>query len=222
MWFFQETKRAQLTEDSRIIINIWLPKVQGKSTSAKHFLKSYLKESTRDDDRIGHVSVETPNIYVSWWPNPSDEQQVNIFNVVNSQNSTYAQDCENEGGDPNLRICLYSLDIAEVEDCFRHVETSGYGYVLAGDKAVTRYFNTQKGQSCAGLAYEILMIGGLKKLINFYRDLEIQWLFVDPYNLSNLLKHAKEAECKLYPETQGFVLIDAEYSSEQVGKCVIL
>jgi hypothetical protein len=211
--YFWKKETPQLTPASRVIINIWLPKINGRGSTTTEFIKALQNNQTDPcTSRIGHVSLETPNKYASWWPDPRNDEQVGVFNVVGAQNSDYATDCSSEGGQPDLRICLYSLKIGDIEDCFANIENDpSYGYVLAGDKIVTRLFNNEKGQSCCGLAYEILAAGGLLKLGSIHMDLKSKWVIVTPANFAELVKNSKQKEWGIYPETQSFSQIPNEY-----------
>lgn len=219
---------SKLEQKNKITINIWLPRVNDETVSAESFLKKYSmgKTNAQKGDRIGHVSIKTPNQYVSWWPNPKKGEQVGIFNRVTSANSTFETDCKSEGGAPDLIISLYSLNIKEINDCFEHIEkTEKYGYVLAGDKATTRLVNSEKGQSCSGLAYEILVAGGLNNLISSHQHVKAQWVVVTPDNLGELLKEAKKYELSAHPESQSFPKAQAEYSPPSLNDssiCLLL
>lgn len=225
MAFWKSQSSAPLTEISRVIVNIWLPRVNDEIATSLHFIKS-LEAKKLDPtklNRIGHVSIETPNQYASWWPAP-DANRVKIFNVVKAANSTYADDCSpgGEGTVPDLRICLYSLDVQAIEDCFEHVENSDYGYVLAGDKKTVRLFNTEKGQSCCGLAYELLAAGGILDLSQIHQDLKLKYIVVTPENFSEFMQNTKQAESKKFPETDGFSKIEYEYRSVSSSACVLV
>lgn len=230
---FWRRENPPLTAATRVVINIWLPRINGNEGTANLFIKAHMNNETNPNtSRIGHVSLETTNKYASWWPNPKNGEQVGIFNVVGAQNSNYEQDCRSENlndgknGQPDLKVCLYSLDVGKIEECFNNIENDPqYGYVLAGDKKATRILNDDKGQSCAGLAYELLTVGGILKLSNIHADLKAKWIVVTPDNLAELIKNAKQKELVLYPETQGFPLIPNGYMPAPVPSsnlCVLI
>lgn len=206
--FFKET-REQLTSDNRVTINIWKPRLNGEYVSAQEAVAAFVgkKFDPSTGDRVGHVSVETDNFYASWWPKPQsneDAERIGVFNCVAAVNSTYKADCISENSDPETKVCLYSLDAEKIEACFKNVEEADYGYVLAGDKTTTRWLNNEKGQSCSGLAYEILLAGGLSKLMSSGRDFKARFLVSTPDNLATLLEGAKVKELSDYPETGQF------------------
>ena len=112
----------ELKETSRIEINIWLPKLKGQTVSAECFVAAHaLKKTDETTDRIGHVSVKTPQYYASWWPNYTNADQVGAFSRIAAQNSTYEADRSAEGNrDPDIKTCLYSLDIEAVDNHLQH------------------------------------------------------------------------------------------------------
>lgn len=209
--FFGKSNRADLTEDNKIIINVWLPRVNGQIVSAENFIKSHMKGRLDGNQRnaVGHVSMQTSNHYVSWWPGDSI---VGAFHIVPASNSNFATDCEQEKGKPDCTIVLYSLNSAEVESAFSDVKnTKKLGYVLAGEKAATRLANLgseAKGQSCCGLAYDLLMAGGLSELTSWFKDWNAKYGWVTPDNFCDLVKRAKDNELYRYPETARFSLHD--------------
>jgi len=75
---------------------------------------------------------------------------------------------------------------------------------LTGDKAITRLFNNQRGQSCCGLAYELLVAGGILSLTKMYQDLMLKWVVVTVDNFKQFILNAKQQELEKFPETQKF------------------
>ncbi len=194
-----------MQERSRVIINVWLPRLNGHTTTSMTFLSSHYAGNTGANDRIGHVSIQTPNKYASWWPNPKNGEQVGVFNVVGAQNSSFEMDVNSESGQlPDLKVCLYSLDHQAIEEHFNSVEESECGWVLAGDKKITRLVNNEKGQSCCGLAYELLGAGGILSLSSIFKDLKAKWVVVTPENFAEFIKNAKAKELNDYPATKDF------------------
>lgn len=227
MRFWQAEPQAVLTADTKVIVNVWLPKLNGQVCTAQEFIIAHSAgKVNQSNSRIGHVSMETRSMYASWWPNPQDDEQVEKFNVVHAQNSTYAEDVYNEGSAPDLRVCFYSLNVVEIEDCFNKIESNpDFGYVLSGDKKVARLLNDERGQSCCGLAYELLMAGGISAHNSIHKDLKLKWVIVTPDNFANFIKNAKQSEWDTYLETQAFPVIDSEYVPEPIVRsnlCPIL
>ena len=216
MRFWQAEPQAALTADTKVLVNVWLPKLNGEVCTAQEFIIAHSAgKVNQSTSRVGHVSMETHSLYASWWPNPQDGEQVEKFNVVHAQNSTYAEDVYNEGSEPDLRICFYSLNVAEIEDCFNNIENNpNIGYVLSGDKKVARLLNDERGQSCCGLAYELLMAGGISVHSSIHKDLKLKWVIVTPDNFANFVKNAKESEWEKHPETREFPMLDGEYMPE--------
>lgn len=220
MKFWNTDNNIEPQEKNKIIINIWFPKLNGETTAAINFIKAVKLQSNKPSlpiidnkqvNRVGHVSIQTTERYASWWPDPDNTEQVRLFNVVDAINKSFEEDCLSEGGEPDLIISFYSLDINKIERCYQEIEESDYGYVLAGDKKIVRSVNTPKGQSCCGLVYELLVAGGILKLSRLYMDLTAKWLVITPDNFANMIKNAKENECSKYPETMNYPTVENEY-----------
>lgn len=229
---FWKSKSSELTEDSRIIVNVWLPRLNGEITTSACYIAASLEEDTikktKIDEKklnsIGHVSLEMPKAYASWWPDNACTDQVRLFNVLKADpNKSYIEDYESEAKrHADLRICLYGLDVQAIEDCFEYVKKSDYGYVLAGDKITVRFLNKEKGQSCCGLAYELLSAGGALELSAIYKDLKMKYIVVTPDNFCEFLKNAKQVEMSRYPETSSFHQIENEYTPPPRSTCVLV
>lgn len=231
MYFLNNAPAEQpINQDNAVTINIWLPVTNGaQGTAISHIARH--STGTLDPNllqRVGHVSLHTPNHYVSWWPNPANNEQIGIYNVISAQNNTYENDKFSEGTpenprEPDYRVTLYSLDVAEMENAFQEIEQSDFGYVLAGDKKATRIFNSRRGQSCSGLAYELLEIGGIFNLVKIHQNLKAKWIVVPPEDLASLVKNAKYNELTQHPETEPWATFPDEYIPEPaMSRCNIL
>lgn len=214
--FWRRAAPLPLTEATKVTVNVWLPRLNGVVCTAQAFIAAHSEAAAQGQaviGGIGHASLATPTRYASWWPNPENEEQVRLFNVVPAQNSTYEQDIISEGGlVPDLQVSFYSLDVQAIEACFQDIQDTAVGYVLTGDKATTRLLNEQRGQSCCGLAYELLMAGGISRHASITQDLKARWVVVTPDNFADFIRHAKASEWAAHPETQAFLVAEGEYT----------
>lgn len=190
MFWSKQNSAQAVSVNNRATMRVWFPK--GKN--------------------VGHVSLETSTHYVSWWP----KNELGYINVVHSENRTLVDDIKDEGGQPDLVVTLYSLDVAKIDLAFADIQKTDCGYVLMGDKPTVRLKNTREGDNCCGMVYKLLRRGGIDKLTGYFEDLEVQYLMVRPMPFATFIKHAKERECALYPVTRQFKLLgQAEYIPDQ-------
>ncbi len=202
--FFKQPRT--LTANNEITVNIWEPRIDDEVVTTSEFLQRSRKNTLGNDYFIGHVSLATGNDYMSWWPAPGVEE--NPFLVIRAVENTYEGDVQAEGIDPHHVVKLYSLDVAKLLKAIDDIRIQEVGYVLAGDKTLTRginnWFSRGKGHNCSGLIYDLLIKAGLWDLMSYTQDLTAQYLISTPENLKNLLQGAKERELKRYPETKAF------------------
>lgn len=213
--FWQQAVPLPLTEATKVTVNVWLPRLNGEVCTAQAFIAAHSEAATQGlpvTGRIGHASLATSTRYASWWPNPEIDEQIRGFNVVGAQNSTYEDDILSEGSAPDLQVSFYSLDVPAIEACFQDIQDTAVGYVLTGDKVTTRLLNEQRGQSCCGLAYELLIAGGISKHASITQDLKARWIVVTPDNFADFIRHAKASEWAAHPETQAFLVAEGEYT----------
>jgi len=97
---------------------------------------------------VGHVSVETPERYMSLWPVPFTQQQINEYRALGSLEQKYKKyfmernpdfkqfyqaDYSAEGDQPpQVVICLYSLDIYAIQNEFDRLKNNTLGWRLIG------------------------------------------------------------------------------------------
>jgi len=150
--FGHESKEE--TMKNRVIVRIWTslgnPKYPGKN--------------------VGHVSVQTPNIYVSLWPMQATEDGFPSAKTVEGWGVTapissefvvdYEKDKTYEGRPPEVIYCFYTLDTAAIEYEFADLKERLKGWALFG------HLVSKNAQSCASLAYQVLLAGGIKRLLS--------------------------------------------------------
>ncbi len=99
-------------------------------------------------NNVGHVSIETPDIYMSLWPVPFTQQQKDEYNRSGilkqkylkyfmersaSFLQSYQDDYKAEGNiAPQVTISLYSLDYHMIENEFHNLKANTEGWRLIG------------------------------------------------------------------------------------------
>lgn len=154
-------------------------------------VKAFLAPFTKGvQSNIGHVSIETREIYASLWP-----EGITIFNKYKPQqgfanNSNPDIDEQQEARPPDYVVDLYTLDVENIKESLDEYIKSGAKYHLIGSNRFIKYL---EANSCSGLAYDLLVSGGIKKLVptpNLVRD----YIITTPNNLAQfvLQAHANE------------------------------
>ena len=141
---------------------------------------------------IGHVSIETRDLYASLWP-----EGINLFNklkpqIGDAQTSSPSHDEKAEGRPPDVLVDLHTLNVPQIQQALVQCVDSGSTYHLIGSN---RFFKSLSANSCSGLAFDLLHKGGIQKLVtksHFLRD----YIITTPNNLVTLVleAHAKEKE----------------------------
>ncbi len=198
-----------LTEDKRVIVRIWTSGFNLK----------------RRGESVGHVSIETPNHYMSLWPSrEGKEKGFGLFQPIPHEfNNSYQADLKDEDNrPPEVTICLYSLNINRIEEKFNefagteNIQGTLQGWTLIGGN---RLINENSGQSCSSLAYELLKAGGIYAMISSTYSAHYASI-VSPDSLIKALQAAKCYELKYYSETQAFIYKEGEQIANNA--CTIL
>lgn len=222
--------QVRASEDQRVIIRIWMPKVDGDEVKAKKAIKKTVKDEKKGvEDRkinVGHVSIETPTQYISLWPsaqhelhdsNKAEETSVlfRLQAICKPDFHSYAEDVAAEGCDNDLTVCLYSLTASAIDAEFKRHQDSDIGWTLV----VSSSQKQAVGQSCASCAYQLLKTGGIAVLTSTNPGR----FAITPDSLAELAQEAKRAELKRYPETRAFVLAnEGQYLPEEGAGCQIM
>lgn len=144
-----ESLQKERYERQRVVVNIW--------TSAGN--------PNHRGHNVGHVSIQTPNQYMSLWPRQArgDEpaakgnEGLGFFKGISHELlPDYKKDEEYEGRPPEVRLCFYSLNTTDMEREFDRVKDTLKGWSLLGLE--------KKSESCASLAWHLLQAGGIGKL----------------------------------------------------------
>lgn len=198
-------------ENNRVIVRIW--------TSA------YNKEFPGQN--VGHVSIETtqPRGYMSLWPQEGPKEQKKdhgFFTTVAHEFKRGAQDDYTAEARPaEITVCLYSLNSELLFEKWETEKASLKGWTLIGRNWL---INQDSGDSCSGLAYQLLKQGGVYQLISRARFSSNFSSVVTPDDLGRAVCVAKQQELALHPQTAGFHYVGETpiISPSESSTCLIL
>ena len=231
-------------ESSRVIVRVW--------TSREN--KSF------PGDNVGHVSIETPTSYMSLWPVPFTHEQIAGYRAAKSLDQQYSkyymernpdwkanyqEDYQSEGNqEPQVVICLYSLNIDDIESAFGRLQNDTKAWRLVGSNMLLQQLETlsvkvaqsakwpppaETVENCASLALKLLKAGGMNNLVSFAKEASFcsaTSSAVSPDRMLEILIPAKLKEIERHTETQGYQLkvetsIDTLKGPQQ-ERCLIL
>ncbi|MFN7097045.1 MAG: hypothetical protein ACK4PR_05765 [Gammaproteobacteria bacterium] len=191
---FISAKDSILSRDSKITrVRIWRSGYFDSNNNFVHtnvvtsFLSSF---KLGRQSNIGHVSIETKDLYASLWP-----EGIDIFNKLkpqdsNSESSSPTKDEGAEGRPADHLVDFETLDVDAIKQALDNYIKLGPKYHLIGRN---RFFKELNANSCSGLGYDLLKQGGIDKLImnrHFLRD----FIVTTPHNLADLVIAAKIKE----------------------------
>lgn len=169
-------------------------------------------------ENVGHISIETPNCYMSLWPDderknpelPKGQKNFGVISAINKQFMFNANEdiAAERGRPPEKLLCFYSLNIEAIEARFKGITTDPEfrGWTLIGNNLL---LNKGNAHSCASLAYTLLKAGGIYELISclnsWYSGLSSS---ATPDALAGISIKAKQAELTKYPDTKKFGLFE--------------
>jgi hypothetical protein len=215
----------KLDSSSYVVVRVWT------SEDNKHF----------PGESVGHVSIETSNgMYASLWPVEFTEEQKNehkgyrklhqlyrkyFMERSSEYQHSYNDDYQLEGDkEPQVTVCLYSLDVKSVEKAFNALKDDITGWRLVGsnvfmqttEKVVEKKMSifienmnveTKVGKrdvdSCSSLAYKLLKAGGIYELISGNYSSTFSSV-VTPDDLLTAVIDAKLSEIKSHSETANY------------------
>lgn len=207
-----------MNENDRIIVRIWLPRVDKQKSSALDVVKARCVDSEREVS-IGHSSLEIVRTekYISLWPNTSSSNTGSLAGICTPINPSYhtalTEDIEAENREPDVIVCLYSLKIGNITSIFDEIHKSSSGYKLIGDSSI----GSGEGHSCCSLVYSLLQFGGIEEL-SASEGSTLHSVVVTPANFAEFIKDAKRKELEKYPETREYPRIGNEYLPEPIAK----
>ena len=123
---------------------------------------------------VGHVSLKTPNHYISLWPKEakatSRKMKYGILPtsmVLGDLKGCVEQDELAEGRVADVRINLYGLDITKIEKTYLEFKRNGLKWsLLADSEFLSWYFRYNNCYNCSGLVFALLEKGGISQLVN--------------------------------------------------------
>lgn len=220
-----------MKEDRRTIFRFWLDK---------------------EDSSLSRISVQTPDFYMSFCTMPSltKKERFLLLGKMSSNKTDYQFDYK-EAGDraPDVTICLYSLDVDDMENCYgrsyynqknrvgnwRHV---GINLVVgikpeAANYSLKLFDDPQKRPvaPCIALALTLLRAGGAEKLVSSLEKPDTKYVLPLPCadELLRMFLQVKLAELKKFEDTKDYhfseetslELLQEAYSPKAV-KCTIM
>jgi hypothetical protein len=187
-------------EKNRVIVRIW--------------------PSSEDD--VGHCSLELEKekVYISLFPAPFTEEQIQSYHKANfiekkiksifdERETNFIASLENDialecNVQPSIIVCLYSLNIEEMYSKFEELSEKTRSWRLLG-KSTILYYLAEKNlknlkdeeiHNCASIVYEILMAGGLKKLVSSSKESSRHSCYLTPDTIIPTVIEAKKYELK--------------------------
>ncbi|EFA77890.1 hypothetical protein PPL_09390 [Heterostelium album PN500] len=198
------------------------------------FVRIYVwNSSLNGGDGVGHVALETNNIYASLWPGdavPETKREqllkVRAPHLMRDYNDDRLAEATSDGSPRNAEVVvtLYSLDASKLEHRFEHYKKTLKGWTLA---AGTFFRNDEKAESCASLAFRLLESAGLRDLVNEVHHSSITASSaVTPDLIARLVVLAKKAELSKFPETRDFKHINDTFINQSTANvksnCIII
>ena len=147
---------------------------------------------SRSEGCVGHVSLEIQGQYISLWPAISN-QEVRMQRPALTRAgfiATLEQDIRSEGRYPDVEIDLHTLDVDTIRQSFHAFDAGDKRYVIVGRDRIAGCWTAN---SCSGLVYDLLVAGGIKRLVpgkSIFRD----HILTTPLNILELVRMAQEKE----------------------------
>lgn len=116
---------------------------------------------------VGHVSIETPNRYISLWPKHNSRKGNKLKQTFEERDSHFrngydSDKNEEDGRVPEFVVCLYGLNIVAMEAKFDLLRQETESWTLLGRN---RLINRKNSNSCSGLAHDLLIAGGIAEFM---------------------------------------------------------
>lgn len=187
-------------KDNWTIVRIWLPRRINGEFCVAH-----------SAENVGHTSLETKEIYASFWPDwEAETMKKNTGNgYINALlgtakgacNGSLDRDIKGEAMEnlnekerqPDVVVILYSLNVEKINKSFMNFQESKVSdrWSLGGRNMFNK-FNNDAGQSCSGLVYDLLEAGGIFKL-DYPFDITRKFV-IAPDGIAKIVVRASEYE----------------------------
>jgi len=198
--FYRYQDNSNPKPDNWVNIHVWQSTtVKGSHKGAIKIIKEPIKG--KDIGNVGHVSIETANIYASLWPAEPKELKEPVMGT-NSPSLKTDMNKDHENKKPDISLTLYSLNKPMLEK--KHKERINHmDWKITGDTGRSG----QNVHSCASYAYSLLKAGGINELS--YKCANLNQFFkspmpIEPNDIAECIKAAKKNELKRYPQTSEF------------------
>ena len=115
----------------------------------------------------GHVSLQTPKYYISYWPDSPIESKSEATKSHKGILRTHQEDIVLEKREADLELCLYTLNTTAIDEFFEKIIIpSNKHWTLTGDtfKFITASYG-KFTHSCSSLIYHALKIGDIESII---------------------------------------------------------
>lgn len=182
--------KRELSEEKWVIIRVWRAQDDDGFARTSSAIKA-------EKGKVGHVSIQTSNIYASFWPAKAVDKSSSLSAKGYLMPAPEA-DIAAEQADPDQVIILYSLNIESLEQQFEAFKKSisSSRWTLLGDGFL------RTGQSCSGLTYDLLVAGGIKDICESYFIAD--HVVSTPNLILKMVLSAKKQEESLFEITKSF------------------
>lgn len=145
-----EIKQITIDDSNRVTIRIW-------------YRSKLTINSTK---RVGHVSLQTygeNGIYASLWPAiPSSLFSRQGVAPLPLDKMSYEKDKALEGGEPDIIVDLYTLDVNKINYVYNKIKNSGVRWATSASSPIAH----PQALNCASLIRLLLIAGGIKELVS--------------------------------------------------------
>lgn len=109
----------------------------------------------KNGSEVGHVSLETPQYYVSHW------------NKIELGDRTLLDDIIAYQRLPDTRVSLYTLDVDKIHVTYNNFRRSNCQWDLLASSVLSS-MSQKNSQNCSGLTAVLLKVGGVENLASLY------------------------------------------------------
>lgn len=143
-------------EASWVTVRVWLPRDgAGNIVTARKAIS---------DGNVGHASLQTAEIYASWWPTEPIVSAKRVLDKVKGcLVPSLDNDKEYEGRDSDVEITFRSLDTVAINTAFHEFKTKDRDWGLLGSFFTSDYSDKLDYTNCSGLVFYLLCQGGIQK-----------------------------------------------------------
>lgn len=206
-------ERQPITQNNWVTARVWQARdANCNLTTPEAVMTGKGTQENKESDqrcqpRVGHASVETENLYSSFWPaEEASKRNGGIKTPVSGTNNDLLRtDINSEGGEATTEVTFYSLNKSAIGREFRQMRSENKNYVMKPSPLLTVYYNQKNSDNCTTAAYRLLKAGGINELSKEKcAPLANKYIAMSPNELQECIRTAKENELKQHPETASF------------------